>query len=175
MSLITNQINSYALGTAADTSTPKANSASDSSSAPKVSKGSSLGMVDFMQLLAAQFTNQDPMNPTDNTEYIAQMAQFSSLQAMQDLSQITYAQYGASLVGKKVVVASYDSSGKYSEITGVVDSINFASGSNTIVVNGKAYNLSSVMEVVNPNAVTPPADTGGTDNTSGTGGGKTTA
>ena len=168
MSLITNQINSYALASASGT-----NSESDSSSAPKVSTGSSLGMVDFMQLLAAQFTNQDPLNPTDNTEYIAQLAQFSSLQAMQDLSQITYSQYGASLVGKKVVVASYDDSGKYTEVTGVVDSINFASGSNTIVVNGKAYNLSSVMEVVNPNAVTPPADTGGTG--SGTGDGKTTA
>ncbi|WP_312693478.1 flagellar hook capping FlgD N-terminal domain-containing protein [Caproiciproducens sp.] len=166
--MITNQINSYALASASGK-----NSASDGSSAPKVSTGSSLGMVDFMQLLAAQFTNQDPMNPTDNTEYIAQLAQFSSLQAMQDLSQITYAQYGASLVGKKVVVASYDSSGKYTEVTGVVDSINFASGSNTIVVNGKAYNLSSVMEVVNPNAVTPPTDTSGTG--SGTGDGKTTA
>ena len=130
-------------------------------------------MVDFMQLLAAQFANQDPMNPTDNTEYIAQLAQFSSLQQMQDLTQLSMTQYGASLVGKKVVVASYDDSGNYKEITGVVDSINFASSPSTVVVNGKGYNLASVMEVVNPNAVTPPADTGGTG--SGTGDGKTTA
>ena len=173
--MITNQINSYAFASTPETPTaPKANSPSDKSSAPKTSNGSALGMVDFMKLLAAQFANQDPMHPVDNTEYIAQLAQFSSLQQMQDLTQLSMTQYGASLVGKKVVVASYDSSGKYSEVTGVVDSINFASSPSAVVVNGKGYSLASVMEVVNPNAVPPPpAGTGGTG--SGTGDGKTTA
>ncbi len=151
-----NQINAYSYGTNSTSGTDSVSGASQ----PPVSKNSSaLGLNDFLQLLAAQFANQDVMNPTDNTEYISQMAQFSALQAMQELSQISYTQYGASLVGKKVVVASYDTNGKYQEDTGIVDSVNFATGSNVLVVNGKAYDLSSVMQVVNPDAVAPPEET----------------
>jgi len=154
--LAINQINAYSYGTNSTSGTSSASGTSQTSA----SKNSSvLGLNDFLQLLAAQFANQDVMNPTDNTEYISQMAQFSALQAMQELSQISYTQYGASLVGKKVVVASYDTNGKYQEDTGIVDSVNFASGSNVLVVNGKAYDISSVMEVVNPDAVTPPDET----------------
>nr|WP_319488408.1 flagellar hook capping FlgD N-terminal domain-containing protein [uncultured Caproiciproducens sp.] len=174
--MITNQINSYAFSSASNTLNQKTNATSDGTSTPTVSKGSSLDMNDFMQLLAAQFTNQDVMNPSDSTEYVSQMAQFAALQAMQDVSQVTSTQYGASLVGKKVVVASYNSAGKYVEDTGVVDSINFASDPSVVVVNGKAYNLSSVMEVVNPTAATTPDNKSGTpdettpDDTSGSSG-----
>lgn len=117
--------------------------------------------------------NQDVMNPTDNTQYISQLAQFSSLQAMTELSQngksqldaietlaqISYAQYGASLVGKNVTVASYDENGKYVETQGAVTNTNFASGTCTVTVNDKKYNLSSVMEVTSDSAKpsTPPA------------------
>ncbi|WP_444645136.1 flagellar hook capping FlgD N-terminal domain-containing protein [Caproiciproducens sp. R1] len=151
-----NQINAYSYGT---NSTSGTNSASGTSQTSASKNSSVLGLNDFLQLLAAQFANQDVMNPTDNTEYISQMAQFSALQAMQELSQISYTQYGASLVGKKVVVASYDTNGKYQEDTGIVDSVNFATGSNVLVVNGKAYDISSVMKVVNPDAATPPDET----------------
>ena len=143
-----NQINAYSY------STNSVSGTSSNSATAQTTSSSSLDMDDFLQLLSAQLTNQDVMNPMDNTEFISQMAQFTSLQAMQQLSQISYAQYGASLVGKKVVVASYNQNGKYVEDTGIVDSINFASGSNILVVNGKAYDISSVMEVVNPDAAT---------------------
>lgn len=151
-----NQINAYSYGT---NSTSDTSSVSGTSQTAASKNSSVLGLNDFLQLLAAQFANQDVMNPTDNTEYISQMAQFSALQAMQELSQISYTQYGASLVGKKVVVASYDTNGKYQEDTGIVDSVNFATGSNVLVVNGKAYDISSVMKVVNPDAATPPEET----------------
>ncbi|MFI5337002.1 MAG: flagellar hook capping FlgD N-terminal domain-containing protein, partial [Opitutales bacterium] len=41
-----------------------------------------LGEQDFLQLLSTQLQNQDPMQPMDDTQFIAQMAQFSSLQQM---------------------------------------------------------------------------------------------
>ena len=41
---------------------------------------------DFLQLLIAQMQNQDPLNPMDGTQYVAELAQFSSLQELQDLN-----------------------------------------------------------------------------------------
>lgn len=129
-------------------------SASSSSATGKVKSDSALGSTDFMKLLAAQMSNQDVMNPTDNTQFVSQMAQFSSLQAMQSLNQLATSQYSASLssysadlVGKNVLVASTDADGKYAEVTGVVDSVSYGSGTYSLKINGKNYALSSVMEV----------------------------
>lgn len=146
--MTTNQINAYS-------------TSPTTTSTASINPNSTISSEAFLKLLAAQMSNQDVMNPTDNTEYMSQLAQFSSLQAMttlsetatsqldafNTLSQISYAQYGASLVGKNVVVGYLDDSGKYIEDTGVVTSTNFASGVYTVTVNDKKYNLSSVMEV----------------------------
>lgn len=110
--------------------------------------GSSLDMNDFLRLLAAQFQNQDVMNPTDNTQFIAELAQFSSLQAMNQLNQYADRQYAASLVGKTVVVGQYDDSGKYSEQQGTVESAYFSSDGTVVVVGNTAYDLSSVIQVI---------------------------
>lgn len=73
---------------------------------------SSLGKNDFLKLLTAQLANQDPLNPVDNQAFIAQLAQFSSLEQLQNVSTrldsliaatTTSTQLGsASLVGKTV-------------------------------------------------------------------------
>lgn len=75
---------------------------------------SELGKNEFMQLLITQLQNQDPTNPQDNTEYIAQLAQFSSLEGIQTLNetvnkfstslQSTQALQASSLVGRSVEV-----------------------------------------------------------------------
>lgn len=54
------------------------------SSKPKT--GDELGKADFMELMLAQLNNQSPLDPQDNGEFIAQLAQFSSLEEMQGLS-----------------------------------------------------------------------------------------
>ena len=44
----------------------------------------SLGQADFLRLLTTQLSNQDPLNPTDNEAMLAQLAQFSQLEAATD-------------------------------------------------------------------------------------------
>lgn len=142
----TNQINGYS-------SSYSANSAGSSGSS-----GSAVDMDTFLQLLSTEMSHQDVMNPMDNTEFISQLAQFTSLQEMQSLTSTassqygaSLAQYGASLVGKTVTVAAYDDKGNYVEDSGVVTNCDFSTGTPTIVVNGYAYTLPSVMNVVTDN------------------------
>ncbi len=55
-------------------------------SAPASSASPSLGQADFLKLMTAQLQNQDPFNPVDNTQMVAQMAQFSSLSGITEMS-----------------------------------------------------------------------------------------
>lgn len=134
----------------------------------------SLSMDDFLQLLVAQLKNQDMYNTMDNSEYMAQMAQFSMLQAITDMSELSMTSYGVSLIGKEVTVAKIGDDGKMASLKGIVDSVNFYNGSPQVVVDDMSYPLSSVMQVNEPNIIIPnnemkdetvdPTDTGSTDN-----------
>lgn len=77
-----------------------------------------LGQEDFMKLLITQLKHQDPMQPQDNGEFIAQMAQFGTLDSMQKLNnhfnqfqesvQSMQALQASSLVGKSALVNGDD-------------------------------------------------------------------
>ena len=62
----------------------------------------------FLNLLVAEMTNQDPLEPTSNTEFITRMAQMSQLQYLQDSSKYSMANYAATLVGKTVTASKMD-------------------------------------------------------------------
>jgi len=53
----------------------------------KQNTASAVGQADFLKLLTVQMKNQDPMKPTDNNAFIAQMAQFSQLNALEDIKK----------------------------------------------------------------------------------------
>lgn len=66
-----------------------ANSRGTSSTDGVVSSNSASSMnTMFMQLLVAQIQNQDPLNPTDGTEYVSQLAQLTQVQSMENMSQL---------------------------------------------------------------------------------------
>lgn len=61
-----------------------------------------LGSMDFMQLLVTQLRYQDPLNPMDDREFMAQMAQFSTLEQMAEQTRWSKMTYALGLVGEAV-------------------------------------------------------------------------
>lgn len=83
------------------------------SSYSNTSGSNSLGQQDFLTLLVAQLENQDPLDPQDNTEFISQMAQFSSLEQqietnekLDELTATNEQTAAYSLLGQQVIVAT---------------------------------------------------------------------
>jgi flagellar basal-body rod modification protein FlgD len=99
------------------------------------SVGSQLGEDAFLKLLTTQLQNQNPLQPMDDTQSIAQLAQFSSVQAMNNL-QSSFSTFesnfsvmqSAGLIGKSVSAQSTDSSGNVTTVTGTVKTIGVVNG-----------------------------------------------
>ncbi len=102
----------------------------------------------FMQLLVAEMTNQDPLEPTSNTEFISQLATFSQMQYMRDASTYSMATYASSLVGKTATATKMDGKNLISK-TGVVESVTFNKSTNsyTVKIDGESFDLSKVTAV----------------------------
>jgi flagellar basal-body rod modification protein FlgD len=94
-------------------------------------------------LLVAQLSQQDPMNPVSDTDFAAQMAQFSALQESQTMQQNMAGIQAAGLLGGTVTVQPPQGS----PITGVVTAVQYTSGVPSIIVNGQSYELSAILSV----------------------------
>jgi flagellar basal-body rod modification protein FlgD len=121
-------------------STSSASSSSSSSSTSAITN--QLGPDAFLKLLTTQLANQDPLQPMDDTQSVAQLAQFSALQASTNL-QSDFAKFSSNfavlqssaLLGKNVAVNSADASGNSSTITGTVSSIQVVNGQPQFTLN----------------------------------------
>lgn len=112
-------------------------------------RGSSeLGKDEFLKLLVCQLQNQDPLNPQDDTSFIAQLAQFSSLEQMQNMNATMTNTSAYTLVGKEVIVQTTDSSGATKEVRGTVDSVKVQNGNATLCIDGVNYDLDDLIEVL---------------------------
>ncbi len=134
--------------TAISSSTASTNTGTSSVSAVNFSK--SLTQQDFLSLLVKQMTSQDPMNPQSNTDFAAQMAQFSALQTSQttesDIAKLVTSQQATqanSLLGQTVVLQV----DKTTTAQGVVSAVDLSAGTPQLVVNGTNYDLSQVITV----------------------------
>ncbi len=107
-----------------------------------------LGKDDFLKLLITQLTNQNPAEPMDDREFIAQMAQFSTLEQMTNLSTefqrlagLLQAGQAVSLLGKTVDIVIGSAT-----ITGQVDEV--TSGEfPQVLVNGVYYDFGNVQRI----------------------------
>lgn len=134
----------------------------------------------FLKLMLKQMEQQDPTEPTDNSQWLAQMAQYSSLEAMNNLNSSfgkvadqlstmndTIASNASitqtlSLVGKEVTlqVPKVDENGKavldekgnqvYNEVKGTVTEASFAGGEGIISIGDKSYPIGYVESIRNP-------------------------
>lgn len=103
----------------------------------------------FLQLLVAQMKYQDPLEPTSNTEYISQLATFSSLEEMQNLNVTMRDSQAASLVGKQVIMRVVsEATGATNRVTGNVDYIVRENNKTYLSIEGNLYNVDDLESVV---------------------------
>jgi flagellar basal-body rod modification protein FlgD len=76
-----------------------------------VQSGSEMDKNAFLRILTAELSNQDPENAKDSTAYVAQMAQFASIEQMTNLNANLTMSAANSMIGKGVVLKTLDSSG----------------------------------------------------------------
>jgi flagellar basal-body rod modification protein FlgD len=109
-----------------------------------------MGREQFLTLLVTQLQHQDPLNPMEDKDFIAQLAQFSSLEQMMNMSESMEAMgknstssQALALTGKWIEyqTASGDS------VTGRVDSVSWADGTAKLMVGGSTVDLGSVVRV----------------------------
>ncbi|MGE5613916.1 MAG: flagellar hook capping FlgD N-terminal domain-containing protein [Bacillota bacterium] len=107
-----------------------------------------LGKDDFLNLLVMQLRYQDPLNPTDDKEFIGQMAQFSALEQMQNLNVSFAATKAYSLIGKRVIANITDPTTKrITEIDGDVSSVMYSSGKYYAIVRGVEVPIDDIVHV----------------------------
>ena len=102
----------------------------------------------FLQLLVAQMKYQDPLQPTSNTEYISQYAQFSQVEQMQNMATSTDFARASSLVGQQVYVKTTDSTGATNYVQGQVDYVVYENGKVYLSIDESLYSLDDLDTVV---------------------------
>ena len=123
--------------------------------------GQELDKNAFLRILSAELSNQDPMNAKDGTEFVSQMAQFSSLEQMANLNGTMRFMGASSLIGKAVMLNRADEKGNLymGKVTGVSKDgdnikINVVVGEakndkgETVAVI-KQFNIEDIIELIN--------------------------
>ena len=102
---------------------------------------------DFLNLMVAQLRNQDFMNPVDDTQYMAQLAQFTTLQQMQEMSYNSKTTFLTSLIGKNVVAAKLNVNGDLDRTEGVVDKVSFVDNKFMFYIGSQGFTMDQIMQV----------------------------
>lgn len=111
-------------------------------------KNNSMDKEAFLKLLVAQMQYQDPLEPTSNTEFISQYAQFSQVESLQNMAGSMDLQRASSLVGQMVYVQTTNSEGETGYVMGKVDYVTYEGGKAYVYINEKRYSLDDVQTVL---------------------------
>lgn len=138
---------------------------STSSTSSTTSIGSEISTENFLKLFVTQLQNQNPLDPTDNTEFMSQLAQFSTLEQSQkqtgylkDINSINTASLqldqislASTFIGKSIKYSDDSSSSSSSSdntLSGVVEGVKLEEdGTVSFVINGESVSISNFIEV----------------------------
>lgn len=102
----------------------------------------------FLQLLVAQMQYQDPLEPTSNTEYVSQYAQFSQVEQIQNMAASTDLARASSLVGETVYVKTTSSTGAPGLKEGKVDYVVFENNKAYLSIEESLYSIDDLDTIV---------------------------
>lgn len=116
----------------------------------KKSKGDELGKDAFLQLLVAQMQNQDPLEPTDNSQMVAELAQFTTIEELQNLGTTLDNMNAFGLVGKNVIleVGKSTESTTTTTVGGYVEFVKIVDGKAQLSIGGELYDYDDLDMVV---------------------------
>jgi flagellar basal-body rod modification protein FlgD len=122
--------------------------------AESISQTGSIGIQDFLKILSAQLNNQDPLKPMDNQEFVAQIAQFASLEQSRQLNvkidsmlSIQSSQQSIGLLGKTV-----DVNAQGNRVSGRVTALSLESGEPRMTIttaNGQFLDNLALSQLIN--------------------------
>jgi flagellar basal-body rod modification protein FlgD len=134
------------------TTTSSATSGSSNSANSVLGGGGALGQQQFLQLLVAQLKNQDPMQPMDNTQFVAELAQFSSLEALQQIESNQESSLGSQLLSQAMGLLGHKVTAKGSNgspVTATVQGIQMKNSDVLLDLGSTTVHLSDVQEITN--------------------------
>ena len=112
-----------------------------------------LGKDSFLKLLCAQMENQDPMQPQSNTEWVSQLATYSTLEQMQNMNAVMTNSQAFSLIGQEVVMATKNAEGKEATISGKVDFVSIRGNRSYLSIEGNLYPAADLQSIINPDYI----------------------
>ncbi|TYP77651.1 flagellar hook assembly protein FlgD [Paenibacillus methanolicus] len=126
-------------------------SASSAQASGVTGKTNTLGKDEFLKILVTQLKNQDPMQPMQDTDFIAQMAQFSSVEQLMNMSEnmgklSQNLGLASSMIGKNVEWYQSDENGTSLE-SGMVESIVVRDSVQYAVVDGESVPLDKIVSI----------------------------
>lgn len=112
---------------------------------------------DFLQLLVAQMTNQDPLSPSSDLSSMTQMASFTALEQTRALRGDVDLLRANALIGRTVEIDCQDpETGLQIHDSGVVTAVKMEAGTPKIVVNGMVYDMDGITQVTAQNSTGEP-------------------
>ncbi|NLW57130.1 MAG: hypothetical protein GX050_11060, partial [Firmicutes bacterium] len=110
--------------------------------------GNTLGKDAFLHLLVTELRYQDPLDPLKDRDFIAQMAQFSTLEQMQNLNRVGELQQATTMLGRPVI-AEVHSNGTTEMVYGRVTGIRTFNGRNLLMLDsGREIDAQTVVSVM---------------------------
>jgi flagellar basal-body rod modification protein FlgD len=109
-----------------------------------------MGKDDFMHLLVAQLKNQDPMKPMDDKEFVTQLAQFSSLEASQKMTETIEALNSSEMIVQAATLIGKHATAKLTTgetVTGTISQVKMQDGLPIAVIDGKDVDTSLITQI----------------------------